>query len=214
MLTSAEIGKLLNLSPRAVSMHLANVGMLTHTSEGWILTAYGKSNGGIQQTHPHTGAPVVVWSEELLMNPCVKNLAGHTSPPEPVCKKEQKFRTLFPATLRTIDGHYVRSRAELLIDNWLYGAKTLHAYEKKVPIAEEIYAEFYLPDGELYIEYQGALDNPNYADRKKEKFEVYRQHNLPLIEIHDEHLENLDDELSRKLLEFGIRTRIPPTPET
>ena len=213
MFTSAEIGKRLNLSPRAVNMHLANVGMLTHTSEGWIVTAYGKSNGGTQKTHPETGTPYVVWSEELLEHSCVKNLAGTSNTPEPVCKKEQKFRTFVPATLRTIDGHYVRTRAELLIDNWLYGARIVHAFEKKVHVVEEIYADFFLPDGELYIEYIGTQNNPEFADRLETKIAVYRKHRVPLIEIYDDDLENLDDEFPRKLSEFGVKTSIPFVPE-
>ena len=213
MFTSADIGKLLNLSPRAINMHLANVGMITHTSEGWILTSYGKNNGGTQKTHPETGCPYVVWTDELLENSCVRNLAGRTSTPEPVSKKERTFRSVFPATLRTIDGHYVRLRAELLIDNWLYGAKVVHAYEKKVHTKEEIYADFYLPDGELCIEYWGTQDDPQYIDRRKAKIEVYQQHGLPVLEIHEEELETLDDVLPRKLLEFGITTHAPSVPE-
>ena len=214
MLTSAEIGKLLNLSPRAVNMHLANVGMITHTSEGWILTSHGKSNGGTQQTHPQTGYPYVVWSEELLEHPSVKNLAGRTSTPEPICKHEQKFRTLFPATLRTIDGHYVRSKAELWIDNWLYGAKVVHAYEMKVPIEEEMYADFYLPEGKLYIEYMGSKDDPRFAEHKQAKIDVYRHHKLRLFEIHDESFEHLEDEFPQILLDSGIITHVPSVHET
>ena len=209
MLTSAEIGKRLNLSPRAVNMHLANVGMITHTSEGWIVTSYGKNNGGTQKTHPQTGSPYVVWSEELLEHSCVKNLSGRTSTPEPVCKKEQKFRTLFPATLRTIDGHYVRSKAELWIDNWLYGAKVVHAYEMKVPIVEEMYADFYLPDGKLYVEYMGSQDDPRFAEHKKTKIEVYHQHKLRVFEIRDEDFDNLEDVFPQILSESGIITHIP-----
>ena len=209
MLTATDVGKLLNLSPRAVNMHLANIGMITHTSDGWVLTAYGKNNGGIQNSHPQTGSLFVTWSEVVLQNPCVKNLAGHANTPEPMCKKEQRFRTFYPAKLRAIDGHYVRTRAELLIDNWLYGTKVVHAYEMKVPIEQEMYADFYLPDGRLYVEYMGSKDDSQFAEHKKAKLDVYDRYKLRVIEIHDDSFENLEDEFSQTLMASGIVTHFP-----
>ena len=38
----------------------------------------------------------------------------HAAPDQP----DQGFRERFPAQHRTTDGHLVRSRAEVLIDNW------------------------------------------------------------------------------------------------
>jgi len=32
---------------------------------------------------------------------------------------------------RTEDGHWVRSKAELIIDNWLYRGRIVHAYERR-----------------------------------------------------------------------------------
>tara|TARA_R110000787_G_scaffold55239_2_gene127641 strand:- start:5078 stop:5230 length:153 start_codon:yes stop_codon:yes gene_type:complete len=33
----------------------------------------------------------------------------------------------------------------MLIDNWLYMAETVHAYERKLPIEEDVYCDFYIP---------------------------------------------------------------------
>jgi hypothetical protein len=49
----------------------------------------------------------------------------------------------------------VRSRAEVLIDNWLYMQGIVHAYERRLPIEEECYCDFYLPKG-VYIEFWAA----------------------------------------------------------
>jgi hypothetical protein len=205
-LTSTEIGKLLNTSSRAINKHLADIGMIAQTNEGWTLTQYGQSNGGMQKKHPQSGNLYVVWTEKLLQNPDIKMLSGEVNTAETQNVKEQDFRSKFPAKLRTVDGHYVRSRAELLIDNWLYSAGIVHAYEKKLPIEEEVYSDFYIPAGKLYIEFWGLENDPKYIDRKNTKIEIYRKYNFSLLEIRNENLENIDDELPQKLLKFGIKT--------
>lgn len=44
------------------------------------------------------------------------------------------FRTNFPPNLRTKDGHQVRFRAEVIIDNALYDYGLAHAHERKLSI--------------------------------------------------------------------------------
>jgi hypothetical protein len=44
-------------------------------------------------------------------------------------------RKKFPDKHRSTDGHLVRSKAEVLIDNWLYMAGIVQAYERRLPIA-------------------------------------------------------------------------------
>lgn len=64
-----------------------------------------------------------------------------------------RFRDEFPARIVTIDGHRVRSRAELVIDNGLYVQEIVHAYERRLPIKEDCYCDFYVPQGEgVYVE--------------------------------------------------------------
>jgi len=57
------------------------------------------------------------------------------------------FREKFEAKHRTQDGHYVRSKAEMIIDNLLYQYGIVHAYERKLPIEEDVYSDFYIPPG-------------------------------------------------------------------
>lgn len=64
-------------------------------------------------------------------------------------------RQRYPANYRTSDGHYVRSRAEVMIDDWLYNHHIAHAYERKLPVAEDSISDFYLPQGNVYIEILG-----------------------------------------------------------
>ena len=123
--------------------------------------------------------------------------------PAPAAKPND-FRSKFPAAHRSTDGHLVRSRAEMLIDNWLYMQQIAHAYERKLPVEEDVYCDFYLPAGKAYIEYWSMEKDPAYAARMQEKKAVYAKHGLNLIELTDQDILNLDDVLPRLLLKFGI----------
>jgi hypothetical protein len=162
-----------------------------------------------------TGSLYAVWPAAILDN---KRLLDVVRPseqpvqPEPVGSSlaGQGFREKFEAKLRTTDGHYVRSRAELVIDNWLYTYGIVHAYERRLNIEEECYCDFYIPSGPgrpqaVYIEYWGMEDDPKYADRKKKKLDLYRKNEIPLIELNGTDIDNLDDILARKLLKYNIK---------
>jgi hypothetical protein len=115
------------------------------------------------------------------------------------------FRNKFPAEHRTEDGHWVRSRAEVIIDNALFNYKLAHAYEKKLPVPEDLYSDFFIPNGNVYIEFWGMEEDPKYTARKQAKIEIYKKYNFNLIELSDKDIKNLDDYLPSKLLHFGIK---------
>ena len=114
-------------------------------------------------------------------------------------------RQRYPAEYRTTDGHYVPSRAEVMIDDWLFNRRIVHAYERKLPVEDDVICDFYLPHGEVYVEFWGKEDDPNYASRMRTKQEVYKRHNLSLISLTDAELLSLDDNLPRLLRPYGIR---------
>lgn len=43
------------------------------------------------------------------------------------------------------------------------------AYEKRVPIKEDIYCDFYIPKGKIYIEFWGLKDDEAYLEREKDR---------------------------------------------
>ncbi|MBI2029624.1 hypothetical protein HYT02_04365 [Candidatus Gottesmanbacteria bacterium] len=118
---------------------------------------------------------------------------------------ESTFRQRFPATHLAIDGHLVRSLGELNIDNWLFSQEFCHGYERKLPVQENIYCDFYIPledkKGYVYIEYWGREDE-KYQERKQQKIAIYEKHNLQLIELMPENLENLDEIMPQKLRRY------------
>ena len=112
--------------------------------------------------------------------------------------EENNFRNKFPANYRTEDGHNVRSKAEQLIDNWLYHHNFVHAYERLVPIEEKLLCDFFIPIGKVWIEYWG-LEDEKYLKRKELKKELYKKYDKNLIELTDKDIEKLDDILPLKL---------------
>ncbi|MCP4105718.1 MAG: hypothetical protein GY749_09295 [Desulfobacteraceae bacterium] len=115
------------------------------------------------------------------------------------------LREQFEARHHTADGHYVRSKAEKLVDNWLYMMGIVHVYEKSLPVREEVYSNFYLPKGNIYIECWGYEKDSEYLYRKNDKIEIYNKHNLNLIGLFDDDIYNLDSILPKKLSQFGIQ---------
>lgn len=113
----------------------------------------------------------------------------------------------------TIQGEYVKSASEAIIANFLYKMGIIYSYEK-------IYTELmddkkiYKPDftidiggEEIYIEYFG-LDDEKYNKNKEQKIKFHKEHNNKFIELDKVPLENIENELDKKLKEFGIKYKL------
>ncbi|MBN2651774.1 MAG: hypothetical protein JXR63_05265 [Spirochaetales bacterium] len=218
LLNATAIGKHFNVSPQRMNLILSELGWITKDISGWTITNIGKNVGGRQFEHETSGFSYVLWSENILQNKSLIDVFKDTqsekevsnnaeSPSQPLIQipSANNFRDKFEAKHRTKDGHYVRSRAEVIIDDTLYDYGLVHAYEKKVPIEEELYTDFYLPNGKVYIEFWGMENDSKYLERKKTKIEIYQKYDLKLIELTDDDIANLDDHLPKKLLKYGIK---------
>jgi hypothetical protein len=216
LLNATAIGKQFNVSSQRLNLILSELGWIEKDIAGWSITKLGKSIGGKQFEHESSGGFYVLWPDNILENKSLKNaFVDNNNEKEaqvtPIKTEESNtntsnnFREKFEAKHRTKDGHFVRSRAEVIIDNTLYDYELVHAYEKKLPIEEEVYTDFYLPKAKVYIEYWGLENDPKYLERKKKKLEIYQKYDLKLIELNDEDIQNLDDHLPKKLLKFGIK---------
>lgn len=209
LLTSTQVGKHFGLSPTRINRLLNEIGWIDKGVKGWKLTDQGKKEGGHQRQHHRSGVPYVVWPQEILQHNALKQrVAEDKGDTEQVASEEKpkSFRERFPATHRTADGHLVRSRAEMLIDNWLYMNEVVHAYERKLPVEEDVYSDFYIPTGKVYVEFWGMENEPKYVERKKQKIAIYEKYNMKLIQLRDKDITNLDDVMPRELLRFDIQT--------
>jgi len=208
------IGKRFEISANRTNSLLSELGWIERAIKGWQITKAGVALGGIQAKDRVSGIPYVRWPEAILDNKVlianIHEFSGKLSTTQQDYNQvknveEVEFRKKYPANYRATDGHYVRSKGEMSIDNWLYYSKVIHAYERKLPIIDEdIISDFYIPSGNVYIEYWGMSNDPVYATRKAKKLETYRRNNYRLIELTDKEIENLDDILTRRLMEKGI----------
>ena len=207
-MSSTQIGEQFGISAQRVNSILSELGWIEKdTLGGWKITPQGKRNGGYQLESTQ-GNPYVVWEKTLQENKHFLNsvniVTGKTYN-EQKQNETDDFRKKYDANVRTQDGHYVRSRAEAMIDNYLYENRLVHAYERRLPIEEEVFSDFYIPNGKVFIEYWGMEGNSDYDKRKKEKLEIYAQNQFNLIELTDKDIERLDDVLPPKLRKYGIK---------
>lgn len=214
-ITARNIAAHFDVSANKINFILSELGWLNKGLKGWLLTEQGKKHGAIQAEDRKSGIPYVRWPETLLTTKSllesIEQVKGKSSESEQEKDTTDKdkgsigFREKFEAKHRSADGHFVRSKAEMLIDNWLYMAEIVHAYERKLPIEEEVYCDFYIPTGKVYIEYWGYENEPKYLARKKVKKDIYTKYGFNLIELQDADVQNLDDILPRLLLKFGVQ---------
>jgi hypothetical protein len=221
LLNATTIGKKFEVSSQRINLILSELGFQENDVTGWKTTKLGHSLGGKVLQHEQSGKSFVLWPESILLN---KNLVEIFQPAAPQKNIEKpvlpeaansqnisdNFRLKYPAIYRTQDGHFVRSKSEVIIDNWLYISGLVHSYEKKLPIDEDLICDFYIPSGNgrpqaVYIEFWGLENDQAYQDRMKKKTEVYKKYDFPLIELREKDIENLDDVLPKKLLQYKIK---------
>ena len=213
-LTATGLGKQFHISATRVNHILSELGWITKSVKGWAISKQGEAVGGSQREDFRSGVPYAVWPEAILENTALQSTfaqqlgesAGEAVQADTTDNSKPKdFRKKYEAAHRATDGHYVRSKAEMLIDNWLYMAEIVHAYERKLPVEEDVYSDFYIPAGKIYIEFWGLENDPHYDKRKKVKQGIYQKYGFNLIELTDHEVQNLDDALPRQLLKFGVQ---------
>lgn len=114
------------------------------------------------------------------------------------------YRKKYEARYKAIDGHYVRSRGEVMIADFLFRNKIRYIYEKRVcKNGEEYYPDFFLPDQGIYIEYWGS-EEKEYLDLKQKKKTFYKNNKYLLIEVDNKDIQNLSDQLEKNLEKKGL----------
>lgn len=212
-LSSTLIGKEFKLSAIKVNALISELGWIEKSNVGgWNITRFGKKQGGVEMTSS-SGIPYVIWNKSILTNKSFNRSINGVKEENIIEKlsnsesdKTDEFRLKYPATYRTVDGHRVRSRAEVIIDDYLYHNGITHAYERRLPLEDEdVLSDFYIPGGNVFIEFWGIEENKQYQERKKKKLEVYAREGFQLIELNNSDIESLDDVLPRKLRSYGIK---------
>lgn len=217
---ATALGKHFDLNAKQINRVLLELGWIEKEEDGWRPTVQGEKLKAQRQLFKKK-TPFVVWHPDICKSRILQNAVREIlaievapvvvpkiqSPQEEEADKPEGFREKFPPTIRASDGHMVRSRGEAMIDAFFYEKRIVHAYERLVPVEDTMYCDFYLPDLNLYIEFWGMESNPKYKERKTKKLEIYRRNSLNLLEVKDEHINNLDDFLTAQLVKFGYQPR-------
>lgn len=102
------------------------------------------------------------------------------------------------------DGHLLKNRNEVTIDNWLYHQLVVHAFGKKVYLSstpdQELRCGFFLPEVNLYIEYFDTLEE------SEERRNIYKANRLNLILVDKEQVEKINESMP-SLLKLYFPTR-------
>lgn len=208
-LSATQIGQRFSLPAKKINQLLQELGWLSRTEQGWLVTQSGLTVGGYQREDKETGAQFVVWHDTIIRNKRLKQsvveFSGQDAETHATDKSLSNFRQKFEAKHRTLDGHYVRSKGELIIDNWLYMNGIVHAYDRQLPIEQDVLSDFYLPAGKVYLQYWGSDSGEIDAEQRDKIKALYQEHGFALIEVTPNDIEHLDERLPSKLREFGIK---------
>jgi hypothetical protein len=213
LLTASLLGARVGLSARQTNLLLLELGWIRKGVKGWELTERGRSLGGTQEEYPDTGVPYVRWPVTLLANPVfTENLQvihayehlGEVAERDLFVDTEREIAVEGGQGFRALDGHVLRSKAELMICHWLYMSEIVHAHRRRLPVEGDYRCDFYLPSLHLYIEYWGDEAAPGQLAAKLEKKAVYEREGLRLLELGMADLPRLDEVLPRKLLKYGL----------
>jgi hypothetical protein len=204
LLTATQIGRKFGLHAREVRRLLGEIGLLQRGRNGWEVSARGEELGGVLMENEGQDGEIN-WPETLLQNALVATQMEYGQRLEHDDNHGEGDLLEAISDYESLDGHHFASRGEWQICNWLYLAGILHACRRRLPWHEPLYADFWLPEFGLYIEYNGDERDGAALTAALQRQEIYRQQQWPVIEVRAEHLSELDDMLTRELRRRGVR---------
>jgi hypothetical protein len=201
------------LHARQINRALAELGLQQHSLLGWELTPLGRTLGGQQEESANSGAYYVTWPHEIIDHPVIHRELTRQSDqlqsPEPVSPGSEPDLFAVAATSASscngIDGHVLHTPLETLVCDWLYLAQLAHAYRRALPAEELVYADFYVPEGSVYIDCWDEDIPAQELSGKLHRRELYRDLQLRHLEINARDVDQLDEVLGRGLRAFGLR---------
>jgi hypothetical protein len=201
-----------HLHARQINRIFAELGLQHHSILGWELTPLGRSWGGLQEESNSSGAFHVTWPDEFMDNSVIhRELSRHSDQSSPRAESDGAEPDLFAGANADVDhnhgldGHRLSSPLQASVCNWLYLAQLAHAFRRALPTEELVYADFYIPAGNIYIDCWEVDVPAGELSGKFRKRELYRTLDLRHLEINASDSGNLDEVLGRGLWSFGIR---------
>lgn len=109
--------------------------------------------------------------------------------------------------IKTKDGRFVRSLSEKIILDYFFDHFTRVVYEKTIPYINskgenaELHPDFYLPDFDLYIEFNG-LTNKTYLRSKDYVIKIYKDKNFNVIILDSNDINDIEGTLDKVLDQY------------
>ncbi|MGV2987910.1 glycerol kinase [Vibrio sp. E150_011] len=208
-LNATQVGDYFSMPAKKINLLLSELGWIKRDGSQWLATTSGLRAGALQRSDADKNVAFVMWHPSVLRNKRLKQsvveFKGNDADNHSTDRSFSRFKQKFSAKHRTLDGHYVQSKGELIIDNWLYMGGVLHAYQRQLPIEDDVISDFYLPQGKVYIQFWGTDNGTVEAKIIEKTRQLYHDHNFELIEVYPDDLEQLDTVLPIKLRPFGIK---------
>ena len=203
LLSAAQLARKYQITAREARRVLGELGLLHRDFSGWSLTRAGEQLGGVV-VESDVGEADISWPENLLENSLVAAQFDYMQRLYIEADSHEGDLLAAFVDLRALDGHTFRSRSEWLVCHWLYLAGIAHACHRRLPLAQEYYADFWLPQAQVYIEVSGDEHDAAAIASSLERLELYRKQHWPCVEVRAEHLAHLDEYLTRALRALGV----------
>lgn len=98
-----------------------------------------------------------------------------------------------------LDGHRLASLLQLRVCDWLYEAQLAHAHRRRLPVEEDLVADFYVPAAGLYIEcWEAEIATPELTRRLRTR-EVCSELGLAYLEVAAADMDRIDSLLANRL---------------
>lgn len=216
-----------HLSAAQINRTLREIGLQRHTPNGLEVTALGQRFGGRQEFDEEHALAVISWPHELVDDPVIhrelNRLAGSgrvVTPPDAdegaAVTDTEGTADLFaasgdgsaatadrgqPPERCGLDGHRLASLLQLRVCDWLYEAQLAHAHRRRLPVEEELVADFYVPAAGLYIEcWEAEIATPELTRRLRTR-EVCRELGLAYLEVAAADMDRIETLLAGRLSE-------------
>lgn len=109
--------------------------------------------------------------------------------------------------IKTKDGRFVRSLSEKIILDYFFDHFTRVIYEKTIPYTNskgqdaELHPDFYLPDYDLYIEFNG-LTNKTYLRQKDYVNKIYKEKDYHVVILDSNDINDIEGTLDKVLDQY------------
>ena len=123
------------------------------------------------------------------------------------CRDTQVIDEYGNKTKKTKDGRNVRSLSEKIIIDYFFDNYIRVVYEKTIPYVNEkgedanLHPDFYLPDYDLYIEFNG-LTNKSYLKKKNYANKIYEEKGYRVVILESQDIDDIEGTLPRILSKY------------